>query len=211
MSALRRRVLGADATATWQRLSLPWQLTAVAMTLVLLGAVIVGGVLLFGSKEWGAKLAGIAAGVAVLYAGYQIRLTRGIAKQTLAYGYFERFSRYSLETPYTTAKAFSFPSPTDKAEAQERWEEFKRWEKEDPSKVRDIMFIFNFFEELGGVYKHGSADRQVINEYLGKFALEFWNHLHWFICRIRKDRTATLFEDWQAMCAGVERAKKLRR
>ena len=180
------------------------------MIIVLLAVVAAAGILLFSSKEWGPKLAGVAAGIAVLYAGYQVRLTRALAKRALAYQYFERFSRYSLETPYEVAKAFAFPPPSDKAQAQERWDEFKTWEKQDQSKVRDIMFIFNFFEELGGVYKHGAGDRQVIDEYLGKFALEFWNHLHWFICRIRKDRTATLFEDWEAMCKAVERARRLR-
>jgi hypothetical protein len=209
VSALRRRLLSSDAVATWERLSARWRLVSIVLALALLAALAVAGVLLFGSKEWGAKLAGIAAGVAVLYAAYQVRLTRVLSKQTLAYKYFERFSRYSLEQPYATAKAFVFPPPANKAEAQRRWEEFKEWERENSSRVRDVMFIFNFFEELGGVYRRRVVDHCVIDEYLGKFALEFWSQLHWFICRIRKDRTATLFEDWEAMCKAVERAKRL--
>jgi hypothetical protein len=210
MRALRRRVLGAQATLTWKRLPTRWRLASVAMMIVLLAALVVAGVLLFSSKEWGTKLAGIAAAIAVLYAGYQVSLTRALAKRTLAYEYFERFSRYSLERPYKKAKSFTIPRPSDKAEAQERWDEFKRWETkpEDQQKVSDIMFIFNFFEELGGVYRHGAADRQVIDEYLGKFALAFWKELDWFICRIRKEpnRSPTLFEDWGRMSEAVERA-----
>ena len=68
------------------------------------------------------------------------------------------------------------------------------------------MFIFNFFEELGGVYKHGAVDRRVVNEYLGRFALAFWKELDWFIRRIRIDQSPTHFEDWGAMCKAVERA-----
>lgn len=177
------------------------------MTLFLLAAPVVVGIVLFSSKDWGGKLAGIAAGIAVLYAGYQVRLTRTVAKQTLGYQYFERFSRYSLQDPYATAKEFSLSRPADKAEEQRRWEEFKRWGDEDPKKVRDILFIFNFFEELGGAYKHGTVDRRFINEYLGRFALSFWKGLDWFIRRIRKDRTETLFEDWDAMCQAVQRAQ----
>ncbi len=212
MRALRLRLLGAQATLTWKRLPTQWRLASMAMMIVLLAALVVAAVLLFGSKEWGAKLAGIAAGIAVLYAGYQVRLTRALAKQTLAYQYFERFSRYSLEAPYETAKMFTLPPPIGKAEAQTRWDKFKSWERNDKAKVRDIMFIFNFFEELGGVYRQGAADRHVIDEYLGKFALEFWNQLHWFICRIRKEpnRSSTLFEDWEKMSKAVEHAKKLR-
>jgi hypothetical protein len=210
MSALRRRVLGADATGrilvVWEGLSIPWRLASVAMTSVFLAAPVAAAVLLFSSKEWGAKLAGVAAGIAVLYAAYQVRLTRTVAKQTLGYRYFERFGRYSLKEPDAAAKAFALSRPSDKAEEQRRWEQFERWEREDLQKVRDLMFIFNFFEELGGVYKHGTVDRQVINEYLGRFALSFWKGLDWFIPRIRKKRTATLFEDWEAMCQAVERA-----
>ncbi len=192
----------------WQDLSIPWRLAGVAMTSVLLAAPITAGVLLFNSKDWGSKLAGIAAGIAVVYAGYQIRLTRTVAKQTLGYQYFERFSRYSLESPYAMAKEFSLSPPTSATEEQRRWDEFKYWEKHEPQKVSDLIFIFNFFEELGGVYKHGAVDRGVINEYLGRFALGFWKQLGWFIHRIREDRTKTLFEDWDAMCVAVERAQK---
>jgi hypothetical protein len=178
------------------------------MTSVLLAAPVAAGILLFSSKSWGDKLAGIAAGIAVLYAGYQIRLTRAVARQTLGYQYFERFSRYSLDTPYATAKAFSFPRPKTEAEEQQRWDQFKRWQKEDPpTRSRDVLFIFNFFEELGGVYKHGAVDRRVVNEYLGKFALNFWSELPWFVRRLREDQeAATLFEDWEAMSRAVKRA-----
>jgi hypothetical protein len=120
--------------------------------------------------------------------------------------YFERFSRYSLKTPYERAKAFSFARPVGEAEEKQRWEEFKHWEDNDPEKFRDIMFIFNFFEELGGVYKRGAVDRRVVNEYLGRFALAFWEKLDWFISRIRIDQSPTHFEDWGAMCKAVERA-----
>jgi hypothetical protein len=177
ISALRRRAHGAATTErflyTWGRLSGAWRLASVAIVLLLLAGSVAVGCMLFSSSDWGSKLAGIAAVVAVLYAGYQVRLTRAIAKQTLAYQYFERFSRYSLDDPYAAAKAFPFSRPDGEAEEDRRWEEFKRWEADNPTKVRDILFIFNFFEELGGVYRHGAVDRRVINEYLGGFTLKF--------------------------------------
>jgi hypothetical protein len=215
VSALLRRVYSAPASekllAAWERLSNAWRLAcAVAAGLLLLAAAALGFVL-FSSSDWGGKLAGIAAAVAVLYAGYQVRLTRAIAKQTLAYQYFERFSGYSLEDPYAVAKAFSFDRPDTETAAERRWEEFQRWEGQDPTKVRDILFIFNFFEELGGIYRRGAVDRQVINEYLGKFAQQFWDQLDWFVSRIRDHREQpTLFEDWGEMAHAVKRARNRR-
>jgi hypothetical protein len=213
ISALCRRSLGGEGArrivAAWQGSSVPWRIAGVVTVSVLLVIPIAVGVALFSSPDWGGKLAGVAAGIAVLYAGYQVRLTRSIAKQTLSYQYFERFSKYSLEDSYVRAKTFVFPPPGDKAEEQRRWDRFKHWEKSDPSKASDLIFILNFFEELGGVYKRGVVDRQVIREYLGKFAFAFWKQLDWFVPRIREDRSApTLYEDWEAMCKAVEHGKK---
>lgn len=192
----------------WRRLSGAWRFACVAAALLLLLAAVAVGYCLFSSSDWGSKLAGIAAAVAVLYAGYQVRLTRAIAKQTLAYQYFERFRGYSLEDPYAAAKAFSFDRPDTETEAEQHWKKFKRWEAQDPTKVKNILFIFNFFEELGGIYRRGAVDRQVINEYLGKFASQFWDQLDWFVKRIREDRKApTLFEDWEEMARAVKRAR----
>ncbi len=212
VSALLRRVYSAPASerilTAWERLSSAWRLACVAAASLLLLAAVAVGFVLFSSSDWGGKLAGIAAAVAVLYAGYQVRLTRAIAKQTLAYQYFERFSGYSLEEPYAVAKAFSFDCPSTETAAKRRWEEFQGWEEQDRTKVKDILFIFNFFEELGGIYRRGAVDRQVINEYLGKFALQFWDRLDWFVSRIRDDRAApTLFEDWEEMAHAVKRAR----
>jgi hypothetical protein len=177
------------------------------VSLAILAGLIVGAIFLFSSKDWGAKFGGIAAGVAVLYAAYQVRLTRLVAKRTLSYEYFARFSRYSLQKPYAIAKKFSLPSPSNDAEAQARWEEFQRWKRDNADKERDLIFIFNFFEELGGQYRVSAVDRGIINEYLGRFACSFWDALHWwFIPRIRKERTPTLWEDWEGMVRAVEAA-----
>jgi hypothetical protein len=184
-----------------------WRLGCVATLVIVFGAVVVVGIALGSSKDWGAKLAGIAGGIALVYAGYQVRVTRSLAKQNLAYAYFERFSRYSLEEPYAVAKDFAFPHPADQAEAQARWERFERWESEEPKKTRDLIFIFNFFEELGGLYKQGAVDRRIVNDYLGKFALQFWDELDWFIPRIRRARSSTLFEDWEALSTIVKRER----
>jgi hypothetical protein len=213
-SAIRRRVLGAELTGrmqfAWSRLPVLWQLGCAAALVAVVGGVVIAAVLLVSSRDWGAKLAGIAGGVALLYAGYQVRVTRSLAKQNLAYAYFERFSRYSLKEPYAEAKGFAFPHPSGQADAQARWEEFQHWEREEPGKVRDLIFIFNFFEELGGLYKQGAVDRRIVNDYLGKFALQFWDELDWFIPRIRRARSSTLFEDWEAMSTIVKRERERR-
>ena len=190
---------------TWSRLPGFWRFLGVAAVVALLAGVLAGGVLLVSSKDWGGKLAGIAAGIALLYAGYQVRLTRALAKQNLAYAYFERFSRYSLKQPYAEAKGFTFPHPRGEDDALARWEQFKHWGREEPGKVRDLIFIFNFFEELGGLYQLGAVDRRIVNDFLGKFALQFREALDWFIPLIRDDRSPTLFEDWGAMSATVKR------
>jgi hypothetical protein len=210
-SEIRRRVRRAETTGTleytWSRLPFLWRLVCVAGAIVAVGVVVLAAVLLVSSKDWGAKLAGIAGGAALLYAGYQVRVTRSLAKQNLAYAYFERFGRYSLTEPYAVAKAFAFPHPSDQEEAEARWGEFEHWEREEPIKVRDLIFIFNFFEELGGLYRQGAVDRRTVNDYLGKFALQFWDELDWFIPRIRKARSPTLFEDWEAMSKIVKRER----
>jgi hypothetical protein len=210
VSEIRRRALGAEITGqlqfTWSRLSAPWRVGCVLGVMAVIGAIVAGAILLASSKDWGAKLAGIAGGIALLYAGYQVRVTRSLAKQNLAYAYFERFSRYSLEEPYAVAKAFAFPHPRDQAEATARWDEFQAWEQDDPKKFRDLIFIFNFFEELGSLYNDGAVDRRIVNDYLGKFALQFWDSLDWFIVRFRGAHSSTQFEDWEAMSKLVKRA-----
>ncbi len=213
MAVLRQRLLDSEragsALATWEALSVSSRLAGMAIVASLLAVIIVAALALFSADGWAGKLAGLSAGAAVLYAGYQVRLTRVIAKQTLAYQYFARFSELSLTKTYERAKAFSIPRPSGKAAEEVRWREYQDWAKNDPAKKRDILFVFNFFEELGGLYKRGVVDRRIVNEYLGAFALAFRNELGWFFARQER---STLFEDWKAMCQAVQdaRARKKR-
>ena len=139
--------------------------------------------------------------VALGYAGFQIRVTRNLARQTLVYNYMDRLNSAEM-IPLITATRDFFDVPDE-----DRTQKFKEfWDL--PRCDRQMLLLpLNTFEELGGMYNKKMLDSDAVKRLLRSTSISYWREFEWVITKVRNDRNAPrAWVEWEQMNESLEAA-----
>lgn len=121
---------------------------------------------------------------------WQSLLARRSAREALTYNYFPRFA--AAEIGRSLDKLQQIMGDDD----GERWACFvglsftERFE---------VLVAPNLCEELGGVYKHGMVEGDVVKTAFGHTAAILWREFDWFVNHMRRGGDIDVYKDWEAM------------
>jgi hypothetical protein len=145
---------------------------------------------------------------ALAAAVWQIRLARKLAERTIAetlrdsreqraYDHSSRFSSDAFLREVAMTWEFVSIDRADPEAEEKRWQEYREKRRED--KIA-LLGPLNFFEELGGLYKHHLLEPLVVKTIFGYTAAELWQASAWFVRRLR-ETNCDYFAEWEAMVA----------
>lgn len=121
---------------------------------------------------------------------WQSLLARRSAREALTYNYFPRFA--AAEIGRSLEKLQQIVDDDD----EERWAHFiglsfaERFE---------VLTAPNLCEELGGVYKHGMVESDVVKAAFGQTATTLWREFDWFVKHMRRRGNIDIYKDWEGM------------
>ncbi len=127
--------------------------------------------------------------LALAGAAWQTSSVRKSAREALTYNYFPRFA--AAEILKSLVKLREIASGSD----EECWATF---EGLSFAERFEVLLAPNLCEELGGVYKHGMVERDVVKTAFGHTASAIWGEFEWFIKRVRQDDPG-YYRDWRDM------------
>jgi hypothetical protein len=126
--------------------------------------------------------------LALIGAGYQIHLTRAIARRARAYTYVDRFGRAAML--HRARKWVDYWG-------QHSYAEFKELPSAESSQW---MALTNLLEEVGALYDRKLVDRNVIAETVGLHAEWLWEKCMPYVVGARQsDNNPWLFDYWEHM------------
>lgn len=156
-----------------------------------------------GVADWSQIVTAAAAVVALAYAGFQIRVTRGIARRELVYNYFEKFSEAEMIKLISDTRNFWQVEPRRQGE---RWREFNQKDRE---KRGMLVLLPNLLEEVASLYNGNLLDKDVTAKTLGAAAEAYWVEAQWFVERARAQRdNPRVYAEWERMVQDTPRRRQ---
>jgi hypothetical protein len=154
-------------------------------------------------SAYGTCAAAVVTAVAVVLAGVTIASARREARRTRAYAYMERHYRQDFATLVSEARRFWRLRPdrvTDAASMKAaEAARLVQWKNMPRLKKSEILLVFNFCEEIAGMFNSGLLDEEITKKMLAPAIITYWNEAGWLIESLRGERSAKVFGEWAHM------------